>query len=87
MGYYQITDKPIDTDAVLHTEQLEIQHILLTRLICDKCGATMFSTGIVFSTYPPQYEHQCPRCGTLTSSDHVYPQYQLECGNGDIIDL
>ena len=47
----------------------------------------MFSTGIVFSTYPPQYEHQCPRCGTLTSSDHVYPRYQLECGNGDIIDL
>lgn len=74
-------------DAVLYTEVLEVKNILLTKLICDKCGAAMFSTGIVFPTYPPQYEYQCPCCGASTNADHIYPQYQLECSNGDLINL
>lgn len=45
-----------------------IKRIYIEEAICDKCGATMESTGYVLSTYPAQYPYICtnPDCDFTT---------------------
>lgn len=43
-------------------------------LMCDKCGVEMERPDeFVFTTYPPQYEYVCPKCGKKETSTQGYP--------------
>ena len=37
----------------------KVKAIYLKEAICNKCGSRMESTGMVLSTWPPQYSYQC----------------------------
>ncbi len=46
--------------------------------ICDACGVgEMRSTGIVLTSMPPKYEHECPNCGVKAQLDTHYPAMQF----------
>lgn len=43
------------------------------RLYCDKCETEMQPTGAVLCSYPPQYEHYCPKCNYRLNTSKSYP--------------
>jgi hypothetical protein len=46
----------------------------LTDMICDKCGVgEMEPTGLVLTSSPPQYQHQCNNCGNPENYPVQYP--------------
>lgn len=47
-------------------------------LICDECGVPMEFTGMVYTTYPGQYEHRCPKCGRTSCPNCAYPIIEYE---------
>lgn len=50
----------------------------MVELICDECGVPMEFTGIVYDSYPGQYEHRCPKCGRTSYPDRSYPIIEYE---------
>lgn len=46
----------------------------MENLYCDKCDIVMKNTGDVFSTNPPQYKYECPRCKRSINSKRKYPE-------------
>ena len=52
-------------------------------LICDECGTPMKFTGIVYTSYPGQYEHRCPKCGNVKCPECSYPRIEYECVEED----
>lgn len=44
-------------------------------LYCDVCGGLMElpEPSVVLSTYPPQYEYHCVKCGNIAISSRQYP--------------
>ena len=37
----------------------KVKAIYVKEAICNKCGSSMESTGMVFSTWPEQYPYKC----------------------------
>lgn len=69
-------------------ESLQIKRVLVDRFLCEKCGATMQSDGIVLTTWPPQYPYTCPECHHQQVSDKShYPAYYLELSDGTMIEI
>ena len=50
----------------------------INRLYCDKCGTEMETSPVVLTTYPPQYQYKCPKCGECTVSTNSYPYIEYE---------
>lgn len=61
-----------------------IKRIYIEEAICDKCGAEMYHTGIVLTSYPAQYPYKCsnPNCdGCITYMEYERPgqlMYEFE---------
>jgi len=55
----------------------EEQHeakVIIVDYICDVCKeGKMIPTGMVLSSYPPQYPHVCNKCGSTTNLKETYP--------------
>jgi len=59
--------------------------------MCDDCLVDLKYTGMAYLTSPPQYPHECPKCGRQYTLDKIYPtieysevegrQYALQGGN------
>lgn len=47
-------------------------------LICDECGVPMEFTGMMLTSYPPQYPHKCPKCGKHETVFECYPKIEYE---------
>ena len=45
----------------------------INRIYCDKCGTEMRTSPVLLTTYPPQYQYECPKCGELLTSTVCYP--------------
>jgi len=43
------------------------------RLYCE-CGGEMLPTGMIYSTMPPQYPHQCQVCGAQAIAPDSFPR-------------
>lgn len=50
---------------------------IVHRIYCDECNVELNATGMVYMTYPEQYEYQCPNCGNTTSYQHFYPWSEI----------
>ena len=46
-------------------------------IYCDECNVELIATGIVYTTYPEQYEYICPNCGKTYSSFDSYPWSEI----------
>jgi len=46
---------------------------ILVRMNCS-CGGEMKPTGTCLTSYPPQYEHRCDKCGTNRTYNVSYPE-------------
>ena len=69
-------------------EYVGIKGVLVDRLLCDKCGATMQFEGIMLTDYPPTYLHICPECHNKEiSKKSDYPTYYLELSDGTMLEL
>lgn len=43
-------------------------------LMCDECGINMERPdNIILTSYPPQYNYVCPKCGRTETSTQGYP--------------
>ena len=52
--------------------------LIMVFQFCDKCEeGKMIPTGIVVSTNPPQYEHQCELCGNRSYYSTTYPVQRI----------
>jgi len=50
----------------------------MVRYICDECGdGEMLTTGMIYHTNPPQWEHRCNQCGTVKSFPCKYPDIRF----------
>ena len=55
-----------------------IQHIMY----CDKCGiGEMKPTGIIFTSFPEQYQHVCDECGYVETYYKKYPYIEYIIDN------
>lgn len=46
---------------------------------CDKChNGHMRSTGVMLTSDPPQYPHECDECGHAQTFDRMYPYVYYE---------
>lgn len=46
---------------------------------CDRCGGEMRPTGVAIMSSPPQYPHECGKCGdTQNIIDKQYPYVAYE---------
>ena len=44
-------------------------------LICDDCNENMIWNNYELTSNPPQYDHQCPKCGKVERTrGNVYPK-------------
>lgn len=49
------------------------------KMLCDSCiEGEMLHTGIVLTSYPPQYEHRCNVCNSLANYTNNYPYIEQE---------
>ena len=47
--------------------------------ICDECGeGRMIHTGVCLLSSPPQYPHQCNKCGHVKTLRECYPLIRYE---------
>lgn len=47
--------------------------------VCDVCNTgVMTATGMVLTSYPPQYEHTCSHCGAVGRLRNQYPTVRYE---------
>lgn len=48
--------------------------VVMEHMYCPSCGTEMKFTGIVLTSYPAQYPHECPKCGyRYTTMEGMYP--------------
>ena len=49
--------------------------VYVVHYYCDKedCDGEMLSTGVMLTSDPPQYPHECNKCGESKTFDKVYP--------------
>ena len=57
--------------------------VFIVTAMCKKCGTELAATGATFCdhsklSYPPTYEHQCPKCGVMHWCDKTYPCTEYE---------
>lgn len=58
--------------------RIEVKVIKVT-LECEKCGGEMKSTGQALMSNPPQYPHECKKCGnTRNIRGKQYPYIEYE---------
>lgn len=55
--------------------------VYMDRLYCDVCDEEMEFTGMVLTSYPPQYPHSCPKCGHRITTTEQYPKVRYEQTN------
>ena len=60
-------------------KEMEVK-VFEERLYCDKCETEMQATGAVLCSYPPQYEHYCPKCNYAFSDHEIDYPICPECG-------
>ena len=54
---------------------------------CDTCGEGYYRhTGIVLTSYPPQFPHACNKCGDSRTFWERYPTLRY-VGEGELLDL
>lgn len=50
-----------------------MKHVVVKKK-CSKCNqGEMKGTGVVFTVYPPLYQHKCEKCGETRSFNDCYP--------------
>lgn len=49
----------------------------ITKMYCE-CGGEMIPNGNVLCTYPPQYSHDCNKCGKRACYDIKYPKVEYK---------
>lgn len=50
-------------------------------MLCDECRTgQMLPTGIVLTSFPEQYQHQCDKCGHIEVYNKQYPyiEYKID---------
>lgn len=50
---------------------------IVHRVYCDECNIELKATGMVYMTYPEQYEYRCPNCGNTKSFYESYPWSEI----------
>lgn len=51
---------------------------IIVEMICDKCErGKMIPTEEMLCSYPPQYPHECEKCGHKTNYPFRYPFHKL----------
>lgn len=58
------------------TEQTNLKRII-HKLICPKCREEVSQTGMVFTTYPPQYQYICNNCKETIITKRIYPYEEI----------
>ena len=43
------------------------------RYMCDDCGGDVLPTGVVLTSDPLKYEHECSKCGKKYTFTEAYP--------------
>jgi hypothetical protein len=58
----------------MSTERTEVK-VYREYLICDDCAERMIWDGFELLSNPPQYNHQCPKCGKMEQTrGKCYPR-------------
>lgn len=66
------------TERTDEMSEIKLKGIKIVDYICDKCHAGKVKhNGIMLTSIPPQYPHECPYCHTVINLDHVYPRTVL----------
>ncbi len=66
------------TERTDEVSEIKLKGIKIIDYICDKCKAGKVKhNGIMLTSMPPKYPHQCPYCGTILNLDHIYPRTVL----------
>ena len=59
----------------------EVRYINLRKIVhrvyCDYCDIELKDTGIVLTSYPPQYPYRCPQCGREYCFNESYPWAEI----------
>ena len=58
------------------TEFINLRKIV-HKVYCDECNVELIATGMVYTTYPEQYEYTCPNCGNTKSFYQPYPWSEI----------
>lgn len=58
------------------TEYINLKKVI-HRVYCDECGLELHSTGMVYTTYPPQYPYRCSQCGKEYTFNISYPWSEI----------
>ncbi len=46
-------------------------------IYCDDCESELDPTGMVYMTYPQQYEYRCPQCQKVITTTTYYPWSEI----------
>lgn len=66
----------------MENEKIEFMQAVKVTKTCEKCGGDMIFGGIVLTTYPGQYPHNCKDCGNEQTYDRTYPSIQYRSAGG-----
>lgn len=69
--------------GVIEMEKKETEiRVFRVKMFCD-CGGEMLPTGVILSSCPPQFPHQCSLCGMRATYDSSYPhlEYRADVEN------
>ena len=62
------------------TKKVEVK-TYMTMIYCSHCGAPLKASDTVLTTYPPQYQYNCPKCGldTITTYEKFPNHVIIKC--------
>lgn len=72
-----IEGKAIKKGAIEMAEKETELRTFRVKMFCD-CGGEMKPTGMVLSSHPPQFPHQCSLCGMRATYDKSYPHLEYK---------